>query len=223
MTLRINANFKQRVVIRPDDYQWLDSPMPGVQRMMLDRIGDEVARATSLVRYQPHSEFSAHQHNGGEEILVLAGEFADEHGSYGPGYYLRNPIGTKHKPQIGAAGATILVKLHQFDDKDVSQLAIDSYNQAFRPGLVEGLSVLSLHQFESEQVALVRWAPNTQFSAHKHWGGEEIFVIEGTFYDEWGEYPAGSWIRSPHLSQHKPFTKQDGALLFVKVGHLAVE
>ena len=80
--MRLNADFEERVVIRPDDYQWIDSPVAGIERMMLDRIGDEIARATSLVRYAPNSDFPSHRHGGGEEILVLEGEFADEHGEY---------------------------------------------------------------------------------------------------------------------------------------------
>ena len=72
----------------------------------------------------------------------------------------------------------------------------------------------------SESVALVKWAPNTQFNFHTHFGGEEILVLEGVFHDESGEYPAGSWIRSPHRSTHTPFTQAEGALIYVKVGHL---
>ena len=68
--------------------------------------------------------------------------------------------------------------------------------------------------------SLVRYAPNSSFSPHEHWGGEEIFVLEGTFYDEHDNYPAGSWLRSPHLSEHCPYTKDNGALIYVKVGHL---
>lgn len=83
-----------------------------------------------------------------------------------------------------------------------------------------GLTVMPLHEYEGEHVALVKWAPNTQFKAHQHWGGEEILVIAGTFYDEHGSYPAGTWLRSPHMSQHTPFTKEDGALIYVKTGHL---
>ncbi|MEL7311330.1 MAG: cupin domain-containing protein [Pseudomonadota bacterium] len=221
MTLKIHADFAQRAVVTPDRYEWVPSPMPGVERMMLDRVGDEVARATSLVRYAPNSEFSPHTHGGGEEYLVLDGAFADEHGTYPKGYYVRNPIGTSHTPRIGDEGATIFVKLHQFEAADQTQLGIDTTSAEWQPGLVPGLSVLPLHSFERENVALVRWAPNTQFKAHQHWGGEEIFVIEGTFHDEHGSYPAGSWIRSPHLSKHTPFTKDDGALIYVKTGHLA--
>ena len=112
--MRLNADFDQRVVVTPEAYRWVDSPMAGVERMMLDRIGEEVARATSLVRYAPNSTFPSHEHGGGEEILVLEGEFADEHGRYPAGSYLRNPIGTAHAPRVGEQGATIFVKLHQF-------------------------------------------------------------------------------------------------------------
>jgi anti-sigma factor ChrR (cupin superfamily) len=220
MTLRVNHDFTQRVVIRPNDYQWLPSPMPGVERMMLDRIGDEVARATSIVKYAPNSQFSAHQHTGGEEFLVLEGVFADEHGSYPKGCYVRNPIGTSHTPKIGSEGATILVKLHQFDPADTQPVTLHTESQLWHPGLIDGLEVMPLHEFQTERVALVKWAPHTQFSAHTHWGGEEIFVVEGTFYDEHGSYPKGIWLRSPDQSQHCPFTKEDGALIYVKTGHL---
>jgi len=218
--MRVNADFSERVVVRPVDYQWVDSPMPGVERMMLDRIGDEVARATSLVRYAPNSEFSAHVHSGGEEFLVLDGEFADEHCKYPEGTYVRNPIGTSHTPRIGSQGCTIFVKLHQFDQDDQQPVVIDTTQAEWSPGLVPGLEVMSLHDYAGESVALVRWAPATQFSHHTHFGGEEILVLDGVFYDEHGEYPSGTWLRSPHQSQHTPFTKDEGALIYVKVGHL---
>lgn len=220
MTTLINADFEQRVVIQPTDYQWVESPMPGVERMMLDRVGGEVARATSIVRYAPHSTFSSHTHSGGEEFLVLEGTFSDEYQNYSKGSYVRNPIGTFHTPKIGDEGATILVKLHQFDQDDTERKMIDTQYSPWFQGLVDGLTVMPLHEFKGEHVALVKWAPHTQFQPHNHWGGEEIFVLEGTFYDEHGRYPKGTWLRSPHMSKHSPFTKEDGALIYVKVGHL---
>lgn len=216
--MRLNADFSQRAVVRPEDYNWVSSPAGGVDRMMLDRIGDEVARATTIVRFAPNSYFDAHTHDGGEEYLVLEGVFSDESGDYPAGSYVRNPIGTAHKPHT-KDGCTILVKLHQFDNDDVEQKVVDTNAATFLPGSASGLSVLPLHSVEGENVALVRWAPGTKFSAHRHWGGEEIFVISGTFQDEHGDYPAGSWIRSPHLSQHHPFSDQ-GCLIYVKTGHL---
>lgn len=216
--MQLNADFSQRALIRPDDSPWLASPMPGVERRLLDRIGEEVARATSIVRYAAGAHFSAHQHPGGEEFLVLEGVFSDERGDYPAGTYVRNPIGSQHAP-FSRDGCTILVKLMQFDPADDQHVVVDSNRAEWRQGLVPGLQVLPLHQHGTEHVALVRWAPGTYFNAHRHWGGEEILVLEGTFQDEFGDYPAGSWLRSPHLSQHTPFSEQ-GCLIWVKTGHL---
>jgi len=63
--MHLNADFSQRAVVCFDESEWVASPMPGVQRRMLDRIGDEVARATSIVRFDPGSAFSPHTHDGG--------------------------------------------------------------------------------------------------------------------------------------------------------------
>ncbi len=221
--MRVNSDFNQRIVIKPDDYQWIPSPVAGIERMMFDRIGNESARATSMVRYKPNSQFSTHSHHGGEEILVLEGVFSDEKGDYPAGSYIRNPIGTSHVPKVGAEGATIFVKLKQFAAADTEQKSIDTTAQNWLPGVVNGLTVMPLHEFEGQHTALVKWAPNTVFNPHKHWGGEEILVLDGVFYDEHGAYPKGSWLRSPHLSQHTPYTKDEGATIFVKVGHLPNE
>lgn len=217
--MQLNSDFSQRVVILPDDYQFIASPLAGVSRMMLDRAGAEVARATSIVRYAAGSGYSAHTHDGGEEILVLDGVFSDEHGDYPAGTYLRNPPGTSHKP-FSVNGCTLLVKLWQFAADDNSALQVNTALQAWRPGLVPGLSVMPLHDHNGVSTALVRWAPHTRFNQHIHVGGEEILVLEGLFCDEHGEYPAGSWLRSPRYSRHAPFTLHQGALIYVKVGHM---
>ena len=83
--MELNADFSQRVVVHAARLAWVPSPIAGVERRMLDRIGDEVARATSIVRYAPHSHFSAHTHGGGEEFFVLEGVFQDEHGDFPAG------------------------------------------------------------------------------------------------------------------------------------------
>ncbi len=82
---------------------------------------------------------------------------------------------------------------------------------------------MPLHQFSNnvmnESTALVFWPAGEHFQPHTHFGGEEILVISGEFIDEHGRYPAGSWIRSPHLSKPNPYAEQDTVIL-VKVGHL---
>ena len=216
--MQIRSDFSKREVVRPQDYEWVNSPAGGVDRMMLDRIGDEVARATTIVRFAPQSRFDAHTHGGGEEFLVLDGVFSDETGDFPAGSYVRNPVGTSHTPHTDE-GCTIFVKLHQFDKSDQDQKHIDTGNASFLPGSAEGLSVLPLHQGPHENVALVRWDKGTRFNRHRHWGGEEILVLQGTFQDEHGDYPEGTWLRSPHLSEHTPFS-EDGCLIYVKTGHL---
>ncbi len=218
--MEINADFTLRAVVRPEDYHWVPSPMPGVERMMLDRIGDEVARATTIVRFAPNSEFSPHTHSGGEEFFVLEGIFSDEHMDYPAGTYARNPIGTFHTPKIGPTGASILVKLYQYDADDQDQKNINTHTAKWIPGPVEGVEVLPLHEYGGEQVVVIKVAPNVDFEYHEHINGEEIFVLDGTFYDEHGTYSKGTWIRSPHMSGHQSFTKEDGAIALVKTGHL---
>lgn len=219
-TMRLNADFSRRAVVTPDAYRWVASPTPGVERMMLDRIGEEVARATSLVRYAPNSDFPRHEHGGGEEILVLDGEFADEHGRYPAGSYLRNPIGTAHAPRVGAEGATLFVKLHQFSPADTERKVVDTRRLAWRPGGESGVEVVPLHDFQDEHVALERWAPHARLAPRHYRGGAELLVLEGGFHDEHGDYPAGSWLRCPPGSRHTPSPGADGAQVYVKVGHL---
>jgi len=218
-TFNLRDDFTQRAVSHRADATWTASPMAGVERRMLDRVGGEVARATSVVRYLPESRFDRHVHGGGEEILVLDGVFSDETGDYGPGSYLRSPPGSSHAP-FSVGGCLILVKLWQFTAGDTEQIRIDTRAAAWRPGLVPGLSVLPLHGHGGIDTALVRWAPHTRFSPHVHPGGEEIFVLDGVFHDEQGAYPAHSWLRSPPYSRHAPFTEAEGALIYVKTGHI---
>ena len=122
---RINADFSKRVVVHAASIPWVPSPMPGVERRMLDRIGDEVARATTIVRFSPGSHFSEHTHGGGEEFFVLEGVFQDQFGNFPAGAYVRNPPTTAHTPSSGP-GCTILVKLWQFEPGDRNQFSVDT-------------------------------------------------------------------------------------------------
>ncbi len=219
--MQLRANWSERVVVDSSALEWVDSPTVGVQRKMLERDGDEVARATSLVRYAPRSHFPSHAHELGEELFVLDGEFCDDSGRFGAGSYIRNPPGSAHAPWSDV-GCMLFVKLRYFDPTDQAQAVVHSGDAPWLPGLVPGLSVMPLHEFGTEHTALVRWAPGTFFNPHRHHGGEEIFVINGVFEDQHGRYPTGSWLRSPHLSQHQPFSRE-GCTILVKTGHLITD
>jgi anti-sigma factor ChrR (cupin superfamily) len=205
------------VVIDTARQEWVASPMPGVWRKPLAREDTEQGHATSIVRYEPGARFSPHDHPRGEEILVLEGVFSDETGDYPAGTYFRNPEGFRHAP-FSDEGCVLLVKLHQFQSDDDQHIVVDTRNASFQSGS-GNLQVLPLHQHNSEQVALVRWPAGEHFEDHRHFGGEEIYVIKGQLRDEHGSYRAGTWIRSPHLSRHFPYVDEE-TLIWVKVGHL---
>ena len=213
----LNMDLSKTVCLTPDDQQWSRSPADGVSRIPLEREAEESGHTTSFVRFEPGSFFPAHQHLQGEEIYVLDGVFSDEHGDYPAGTYIRNPPGSRHTP-FTRQGCTLFVKLDQFQKGDQEHVVIRPDEQTWRPGIGK-LKVSSLHVFNTESTALVWWPENEVFQPHTHYGGEEILVIKGKFIDEHGEYPAGSWIRSPHMSKHFPYVKQE-TLILVKVGHL---
>jgi len=213
----LNMDFSTPVCLYPDEQQWVKSPAEGVSRIHLEREAEESGHASSFVRFEPGSYFPSHPHPRGEEIYVLDGTFSDEYGDYPAGSYIRNPPGSQHKP-FTKNGCTLFVKLDQFQDDDTKQVVVRPDDQKWRPG-IGNLQVLPLHAHNTESTALVLWPENEVFQPHTHWGGEEILVIKGRFIDEHGDYPAGSWIRSPHMSKHFPRVEEE-TLILVKVGHL---
>ncbi|WP_006460786.1 cupin domain-containing protein [Thiomicrospira aerophila] len=213
----INMDLSQRVVVNTAEQAWLGSRADGVLRKPLEREAAESGRTTSVVQFMPGSAFPPHRHPQGEEIFVLEGVFSDERGDYPAGSYLRNPPGSQHAP-FSKEGCVLFVKLEQFQPGDSQTVAMNTQAQAWQPGH-GGLKVMGLHQFGTEHSALVWWPAGEVFQPHTHYGGEEIFVLEGEFIDEHGRYPKGSWLRSPHASRHHPFVEQD-TLIWVKTGHL---
>ena len=215
---RINADFSQAVAIDTHSLPWIPSPLVGVDRRMLDRIGGEVARATSIVRYAPNSHFDEHRHGLGEEFLVLEGVFSDEHGDFPAGAYVRNPPGTKHTPR-SVMGCTIFVKLRQFDPQDLipvhQNLLNDTYNAQWAPGV----EVMHLHHFEHERVFALRFAAGSNLPAQQAHDGEELLVIEGQIQDQNGLHNAGAWQRNPP-GKSMQRSSEKGAIVYLKTGHL---
>ncbi len=216
----LNMDFEQRIVIQTNQMDWQSSPSELVFRKALARANQESGHATSLVKYSKGSSFNKHEHPNGEEILVLDGVFSDEKGDYPKGTYIRNPPGTSHSP-FSEEGCTLLVKLSQFEKTDKQQIIIDTLKTSWQQG-IGGLQVMPLHTHIHENTALVMWPKNEQFHTHNHFGGEEIYVISGQFQDQFGIYPKGTWIRSPHNSQHTVFVEEK-TLIWVKTGHIFIE
>ncbi|MEM1155585.1 MAG: cupin domain-containing protein [Pseudomonadota bacterium] len=213
----INADFAQPASVHAQDIPWVPSPMPGVERRMLDRMGGEVARATSIVRYAPGSAFSAHTHTGGEEYLVLEGVFQDEHGDFPAGTYVRNPPTSSHTPRADN-GATILVKLWQFDMEDRHQLSVDT-TIADPVAIAPGVSEIPLYTDSRERVRIEVWDANTKVKVSQHKGFEAL-VLEGSFRFEDQTYKAHSWLRLPPNYALEGSAGELGARLWIKSDHL---
>ena len=217
--MRINDDFSCRASVTFAEDAFVPSPMAGVERLMLDRIGDEVARATSLVRFAPGSAFSAHTHGGGEEFLVLEGVFQDETGDYPAGSYVRNPPTSRHTPR-SAPGCVIFVKLWQFDPDDRAGVTVTPDADAFAPVDGEaGTTRMPLYADPHEMVALERWAPDTTVTRTVP-SGTEILVVDGTLI-EGGETLTGwSWLRLPPGTSLNAKAGPQGCRLWIKTGHL---
>jgi anti-sigma factor ChrR (cupin superfamily) len=218
--MRVNDDFSERVVIQTNELPWIASPQPGVERRMLDRIGDEVARATSLVRYAPASVFEPHVHGLGEEFLVLQGIFSDEHGDYPAGTYVRNPPGSYHSPRT-EPGCIILVKLRQMAPTERERIVVDTAKAQWRRGDAEGHTRLDLYTNgeNGEHVTIERLGAGTSLPAMERPDGEEIFVLSGCLDDGQGEHLSGTWIRNPP-GYRCSLNSERGAVFWAKRGHL---
>ena len=218
--MELNADFSRRATMHGARLDWVPSPMAGVERRMLDRIGGEVARATSIVRYAPDSHFSPHTHGGGEEFLVLDGVFQDEHGDFPAGCYIRNPPGSAHRPGSDA-GCVIFVKLWQFDPADRTHLRLDTSERPYaaadrRPGV----EILPLFADTVELVRLERWAPGAAIELDLP-GGGEFLVLEGGFAERDEAFAPLSWLRLPAGDRLAATAGPQGCRLWIKTGHLA--
>ena len=213
----LNADFSRRAAVHAARIPWVPSPMAGVERRMLDRIGEEVARATSIVRYAPDSHFSAHRHGGGEEFLVLEGVFQDEHGDYPGGYYIRNPPTSAHTPG-SKAGCIIFVKLCQFAPEDRSHVRIDTRKMPFLPDPERaGIEVMPLFQDADEYVRLERWASGTAVSLPIR-AGAELLVIEGSIEESGERFESQSWLRLPAGAVLRAEAGSAGCKVWMKTG-----
>jgi len=216
--MQLNADLSRPAAVDSAALAWVASPIAGVERRMLERDGDEVARATSLVRYAPGSSFLPHTHGAGEEFLVLEGIFSDETGDFPAGFYVRNPPGSRHTP-ASASGAVILVKLRQMPAEETAAVRLDTRDPALWHDLGQGRQEAALFDAPWERVAMLRLAPGHLGSAEAWPGGVEFFVVEGDLMIDGAKHGAGTWLRLP-LGSNLAVASLGGALLYRKSGHL---
>ncbi|KDO31789.1 hypothetical protein SPRG_03709 [Saprolegnia parasitica CBS 223.65] len=200
---------------------------------MLDRDGDEVARATTLVRYAPNSTFPPHTHAAGEEFLVLQGTFRDDVGVYPAGTYVRNAIGSVHAPSIGPDGCLILVKLRWMAPED-THAVVDTLHETPEWTTTDGggrYLRLYASPATSEKAWMLHLPPGVTYQFKGNSGGHEFFIVDGSVEmtadaATSGEYGHYDWIRLPPQTAENVVVVRNPsptamARLFVKTDHLA--
>lgn len=217
--MQLNAKFDERAVVHAAALPWIASPTSGVDRRMLDRLGGEIARATSIVRYAKSSTFPPHVHTGGEEFLVLDGVFQDEHGDFPAGSYIRNPPGSSHAPG-SVPGCTIFVKLWQFDLADRTHVRIDTNKLPFvadptRPGT----DIMPLFHDGHEHVSLERWPADAELRLDAP-NGLEVLVLDGGFEVGGETFTRHSWLRLPKGDAVTLIAGTAGGRVWMKRHHL---
>jgi anti-sigma factor ChrR (cupin superfamily) len=216
----LNADFTKRASLHADAYQWVASPQAGVERVMLDRIGGEKARATSIVRYARHSHFPAHTHPAGEEFLVLSGTFSEHGADFPAGWYVRNPPGSAHQPS-SEDGAIIFVKLRQMPTSETGFVRIDTNDPANWVQQCDR-TICPLFSSDAEQVTIERVPPHAQLlpAAVK---GAEILILGGDVHENGQAFAKGSWIRLPEGAYPAITAGPSGSTLYVKRGAFTVD
>lgn len=212
--MQINDELSQPVIVHAANLDWVPSPAAGVDRKMLYREGDEVARATSIVRYAPGSAFPSHVHSGGEEILVLEGTFQDEHGDYPAGSYFRNPPGTAHKP-AAEDGCTIFVRLWQYRDGDNTQIVRQPGEGEAAPLREGAAAVRLLFDDGAERVSIEEWEPDASMTVANN-RGLEFLVLSGSLEVDGEKLGSQSWGRLPAGQALNAAVGPKGARLWVK-------
>lgn len=216
---RLYADRHLPVIVRSDTLEWTPSPQAGVDRRFLERIGGEIAQATSIVRYAPDSHFPEHVHEKGEEFLVLRGVFSDRTGHFSAGSYVRNPPGSRHAP-FTREGCTIFVKLRQMEGREQEPLfrSIEALSPVSTD--VEGLTRIPLFDGAGSELVLIEQLdPGTRWTNRRIEGGEEILVLDGSMNYGGTLCPAMSWLRIPQ-GDEQAITSAAGCRYWVKRGHL---
>lgn len=204
----MNDNYETRALINTNDLEWENTQNKGIYKKLLSKKEDE---ETSILKIEENSKLNNNSKINSVEIFVLEGIYKNEFGEFKSGTYLNLP--NENEAFVSSNTGCVIFRKENCD-KGVENIIIDTNSTPWLKGQ-GNLEVMPLYT----QTALVKWPQNERFIPHKHWGGEEIFVLKGRFMDEHGIYPKGSWIRSPHLSTHFPFVEEE-TIIFVKTGHL---
>ncbi|MDJ0798813.1 MAG: cupin domain-containing protein [Calothrix sp. MO_167.B12] len=214
---QINNNLLTHAAVLPTSLIWYQTTFTGIWFGCFESDHETQDHpVTMLTRFDAGGFFPLHGHPGGEEILVLQGNFADETGVYPPGTYMLNPEGFIHLP-YSDEGCLTFVKLRQHGGKTRQRVKTNIYDSPWQSSQNPQIEFTTLYQQMGypEKIWVERWQPGTKLSNVVETEIKEIFVIEGTVTDNNGNYPTGSWLRYPPNYSYN-LASETGCLIYVK-------
>lgn len=204
----INVEYDKPICLDEANLKWQNDDILNCSKKIFSLDSD---KETSLIKIDENSTFFNSKRINSVEVFVLEGVYSNEFGDFKRGTYLKLP--KEDESRIHSKGCEIFKKIN-YQQNIIETSIVDTSDTLWLQGQ-GNLEVMPL----SNQTALVKWPRNEIFVPHTHWGGEEIFVLKGTFMDEHGQFKIGTWIRNPHLSRHHPYVEEE-TIIFVKTGHL---
>lgn len=203
----MNSNYEKRALINTANMQWQENSKNVLKKVLSRKDNEE----TSLIKLNDNSILNQNSKINSVEIFVLEGTYINQYGEFSEGTYLK--LSEENESLVKTDNTCVIFrKTNHFTNEQ--KIIVNTKTSQWLKGQ-GNLEVMPL----DVQTALVKWPKDEKFIPHSHFGGEEIFVLKGVFMDEHGQYPKGSWIRSPHLSAHFPYVEEE-TIIFVKTGHL---
>ncbi len=209
---------EQREILT-SELAWTETGTSGVEKKLIVAGNDSGMHEVSILRLASGARLPSLPEGWGIEVVVLKGSWQLPEGNLEKNGYSRRPPGEVRAGST-VTGCTLYVRSGPFAEDDGELVHSQAEEEPWLAGH-GNLRVKALHSMDQQGTAFVHWPAGERFIRHQHWGGEEIFVLSGTFRDEHGAYPKGSWIQSPHLSTHHPFVEEE-TVIFVKTGHLPI-
>ena len=198
---------------------WTETGTPGVEKKLIVAATEPGMHEVSILRLGCGARLPPLPGGWGIEVVVLEGSWQLPEGILEENGYSRRPP-AEASAGLTVTGCTLYMRSGPFaeDDEEIVHSQADVEPWFAGHG---NLRVKALHSMDRKGTAFVHWPTGERFVRHQHWGGEEIFVLSGTFRDEHGTYPRGTWIQSTHMSTHHPFVEEE-TVIFVKTGHLPI-
>lgn len=230
--IELNSDKSKTHLVKTSESDWVKtSQAGGVYRKMIEREGTEkVARATTIVMFDPNQSFPRHTHDGGEEFLVLDGVWRDDYGAFPKYSYIRNYIGSGHTPSIGEEGCVILVKLRQMSIKSNDEPEHKAWGPMSPESMtsnreISGVVKAPLFSSPLEQTSVQIWPASSSFDITIPEHGAEIFVVDGSFSSKLGGHEKWSWCRVPNETEDEikfhVETNSEPVYVWSKEAHLA--